>query len=135
MGGLVISDTLLKTLSSASIPILGLIAYDSPLLGLNPAVFKSTFDKALDSAWSRIWVLQICDFVLERQLGLVDIFQNNRIVFKERIQIFEGRQASLSSPSCRIALRHARLQLALAPLPRRGRPDGSRRRRVRRRVL
>ncbi|GAA5954406.1 hypothetical protein JCM8115_004578 [Rhodotorula mucilaginosa] len=50
MGGLVISDTLLKTLSSASIPILGLIAYDSPLLGLNPAVFKSTFDKALDYA-------------------------------------------------------------------------------------
>lgn len=45
-----ISDTLLKTLSSASIPILGLIAYDSPLLGLNPAVFKSTFDKALDYA-------------------------------------------------------------------------------------
>ncbi|GAA5865777.1 hypothetical protein JCM3774_003088 [Rhodotorula dairenensis] len=50
MGGLVISDTLLRTLSSASIPFLGLIAYDSPLLGLNPAVFKSTFDKALDYA-------------------------------------------------------------------------------------
>lgn len=50
MGGLVISDTLLQTLPTASIPILGLIAYDSPLLGLNPAVFKSTFDKALDYA-------------------------------------------------------------------------------------
>ncbi|GAA6006176.1 hypothetical protein JCM10207_000551 [Rhodosporidiobolus poonsookiae] len=50
MGGLVISDTLLSTLSSASLPILGLIAYDSPLIGLNPAVFKSTFDKALDFA-------------------------------------------------------------------------------------
>ncbi|POY76015.1 A/B superfamily hydrolase [Rhodotorula taiwanensis] len=50
MGGLVISDTLLKTISTASIPILGLVAYDSPLLGLNPAVFKSTFDKALDYA-------------------------------------------------------------------------------------
>ncbi|GAA5908890.1 esterase/lipase family protein [Sporobolomyces salmoneus] len=48
MGGLVISDTLLSTLSSASLPILGLIAYDSPLLGLNPRVFKSTFDKAMD---------------------------------------------------------------------------------------
>ncbi|GAA6062581.1 hypothetical protein JCM10212_004176 [Sporobolomyces blumeae] len=48
MGGLVISDVLLSTLSSASLPILGLIAYDSPLLGLNPAVFKSTFDKAID---------------------------------------------------------------------------------------
>ncbi|GAA5875329.1 hypothetical protein JCM1840_001931 [Sporobolomyces johnsonii] len=50
MGGLVIADTLLATLSSASIPILGLIAFDSPLLGLNPKVFKSTFDKALDLA-------------------------------------------------------------------------------------
>ncbi|GAA5868229.1 hypothetical protein JCM8547_002284 [Rhodosporidiobolus lusitaniae] len=50
MGGLVIADTLLSTLSSASLPILGLIAYDSPLLGLNPKVFKSTFDKALDIA-------------------------------------------------------------------------------------
>ncbi|GAA5885174.1 hypothetical protein JCM6882_007261 [Rhodosporidiobolus microsporus] len=50
MGGLVISDTLLSTLPSASLPILGLIAYDSPLLGLNPKVFKSTFDKALDYA-------------------------------------------------------------------------------------
>ncbi|GAA6024825.1 hypothetical protein JCM11491_005665 [Sporobolomyces phaffii] len=48
MGGLVISDTLLSTLPSASLPILGLIAYDSPLLGLNPRVFKSTFDKAMD---------------------------------------------------------------------------------------
>ncbi|GAA5870781.1 hypothetical protein JCM16303_001584 [Sporobolomyces ruberrimus] len=48
MGGLVISDVLLSTLSSASLPILGLLAYDSPLLGLNPAVFKSTFDKAMD---------------------------------------------------------------------------------------
>lgn len=43
-----ISDVLLSTLSSASLPILGLLAYDSPLLGLNPAVFKSTFDKAMD---------------------------------------------------------------------------------------
>lgn len=50
MGGLVIADTLLSTLSSASLPILGLIMYDSPLIGLNPAVFKSTFDKALDIA-------------------------------------------------------------------------------------
>ncbi|GAA5829159.1 hypothetical protein JCM11251_004145 [Rhodosporidiobolus azoricus] len=50
MGGLVISDTLLSTLPSASLPILGIIAYDSPLLGLNPKVFKSTFDKALDYA-------------------------------------------------------------------------------------
>ncbi|CEQ39247.1 SPOSA6832_00751 [Sporobolomyces salmonicolor] len=50
MGGLVIADTLLATLSSASLPILGLIAFDSPLLGLNPKVFKSTFDKALDLA-------------------------------------------------------------------------------------
>ncbi|GAA6041294.1 hypothetical protein JCM8097_001321 [Rhodosporidiobolus ruineniae] len=50
MGGLVIADALLSTLPHASLPILGLIAYDSPLLGLNPAVFKSTFDKALDYA-------------------------------------------------------------------------------------
>ncbi|GAA5998020.1 uncharacterized protein JCM10292_002266 [Rhodotorula paludigena] len=50
MGGLVIADSLLSTLPSASLPILGLIAYDSPLIGLNPAVFKSTFDKALDVA-------------------------------------------------------------------------------------
>ncbi|BGP05328.1 hypothetical protein JCM10049v2_001133 [Rhodotorula toruloides] len=50
MGGLVIADTLLSTLSSASLPILGLVMYDSPLIGLNPAVFKSTFDKALDIA-------------------------------------------------------------------------------------
>ncbi|GAA5976681.1 hypothetical protein JCM5350_006719 [Sporobolomyces pararoseus] len=48
MGGLVISDTMLTTLPSASLPILGLITYDSPLLGLNPNVFKSTFDKAMD---------------------------------------------------------------------------------------
>ncbi|GAA5961633.1 hypothetical protein JCM3765_002658 [Sporobolomyces pararoseus] len=48
MGGLVISDTLSSTISSTSLPILGLIAYDSPLLGLNPNVFKSTFDKAMD---------------------------------------------------------------------------------------
>ncbi|BGP18978.1 hypothetical protein JCM10213_002602 [Rhodosporidiobolus nylandii] len=50
MGGLVIADTLLSTLSSASLPILGLIAYDTPYIGLNPAVFKSTFDKAIDYA-------------------------------------------------------------------------------------
>ena len=48
MGGLVISDVLLSTISTSSLPILGLIAYDSPLLGLNPQVFKSTFDKAMD---------------------------------------------------------------------------------------
>ncbi|GAA5924635.1 esterase/lipase family protein [Sporobolomyces koalae] len=48
MGGLVISDVLLSTLSTSALPILGLIAYDSPLLGLNPRVFKSTFDKAMD---------------------------------------------------------------------------------------
>ncbi|BGP45523.1 hypothetical protein JCM10450v2_001342 [Rhodotorula kratochvilovae] len=50
MGGLVIADALLSTLPSASLPILGLIMFDSPLIGLNPAVFKSTFDKALDVA-------------------------------------------------------------------------------------
>jgi len=50
MGGLVIADTLLATLATSSVPILGLIMYDSPLVGLNPQVFKSTFDKALDVA-------------------------------------------------------------------------------------
>ncbi|GAA5929111.1 hypothetical protein JCM3775_006738 [Rhodotorula graminis] len=50
MGGLVIADSLLATLSPSSVPILGLIMYDSPLVGLNPQVFKSTFDKALDVA-------------------------------------------------------------------------------------
>ncbi|TNY20065.1 hypothetical protein DMC30DRAFT_273263 [Rhodotorula diobovata] len=50
MGGLVIADSLLATLPTSSLPILGLICFDSPLVGLNPAVFKSTFDKALDVA-------------------------------------------------------------------------------------
>ncbi|GAA5907317.1 hypothetical protein JCM8208_007153 [Rhodotorula glutinis] len=50
MGGLVIADTLLATLATSSVPILGLIMYDSPLVGLNPQVFKSTFDKAIDVA-------------------------------------------------------------------------------------
>ncbi|GAA5973312.1 hypothetical protein JCM11641_003067 [Rhodosporidiobolus odoratus] len=50
MGGLVIADCLLSTLSSASLPILGLVAFDSPYVGLNPAVFKNTFEKAVDFA-------------------------------------------------------------------------------------
>ncbi|SCV72762.1 BQ2448_4299 [Microbotryum intermedium] len=48
MGGLVIADSTLSTLGS--LPILGLICYDSPLLGLHPAVFRNTFDKALGYA-------------------------------------------------------------------------------------
>lgn len=40
MGGLVVADTVLSTLSSAALPILGVIGYDTPYLGLHPAVFK-----------------------------------------------------------------------------------------------
>ncbi|KAM0792888.1 hypothetical protein ACM66B_002650 [Microbotryomycetes sp. NB124-2] len=50
MGGLVIGDTLLSTMGTGSLPILGLVAYDSPLLGLHPGMFKNTFDKALGYA-------------------------------------------------------------------------------------
>lgn len=42
MGGLVIADTVLSTLSSAALPVLGVIGYDTPYLGLHPAVFKVT---------------------------------------------------------------------------------------------
>ncbi|SCZ91909.1 BZ3500_MvSof-1268-A1-R1_Chr5-3g08213 [Microbotryum saponariae] len=48
MGGLVIADSTLSALGT--LPILGLICYDSPLLGLHPAVFRNTFDKALGYA-------------------------------------------------------------------------------------
>ncbi|KDE05870.1 hypothetical protein MVLG_03813 [Microbotryum lychnidis-dioicae p1A1 Lamole] len=48
MGGLVIADSTLSALGM--LPILGLICYDSPLLGLHPAVFRNTFDKALSYA-------------------------------------------------------------------------------------
>ncbi|KAK4049387.1 hypothetical protein OIV83_004120 [Microbotryomycetes sp. JL201] len=43
MGGLVIGDTLLSTMGAGSLPILGLIAYDSPLLGLHPGMFKASY--------------------------------------------------------------------------------------------
>ncbi|KAK4056338.1 hypothetical protein OIO90_002782 [Microbotryomycetes sp. JL221] len=50
MGGLVISDTVLSILGTSALPILGVVAFDSPLLGLHPGMFRNTFDKAIGYA-------------------------------------------------------------------------------------
>lgn len=48
MGGLVIADSLLSTIEATWPPIIGVIAFDTPYYGLNPAVFRNTAEKAMD---------------------------------------------------------------------------------------